>query len=199
MIRDPELIPEADQFPPFPSEALQFREPEEQISMADLIDLNDDRSLHGMSAVPLHGGESYALQRVHSYFSSQTVESYKTTRNGLIGTEYSTKFSAFLTHGNVSPRHIYYLLKQHEEQYMNGRASKDTYWVVFELLWRDFWKFLVRKTKNQIFYLEGRNHGSLAYNSNKWSTDSKLFQKWQDGMTGIPFIDANMREITATG
>jgi len=198
MIRDLELIPEAQQFPPFPSEALQFRESEEQISMTDLIDLNDDRSLNGVSAVPFHGGESSALQRVQSYFSSRAVEWYKTTRNGLIGTEYSTKFSAFLGHGNISSRHIYYLL-EHEEKYMNGRASKDTYWVAFELLWRDFWKFLVRKTKNQIFYLEGRNHGSHAYKSNKWPTNLEVFQKWQDSITGIPFIDANMREIAATG
>lgn len=199
MVRDPQLIPETEQFPRFPSEALQFRQSEEQISMTDLIDLNDDRSVNGTSAVPFHGGESSAQQRFQAYFSSRTVESYKTTRNGLIGTDYSTKFSVFLAHGNISARNIHHLLKQHEEKYMNGIASKDTYWIIFELLWRDFWKFLVRKTKNQIFYLEGRNHENHARNSEKWSTNSQVFQRWKEGTTGIPFIDANMREIAITG
>jgi len=200
MVREPELLLETHKFPPFPSEARHFRESQEQISMTDLIDLDDDRSVDGKSAMPFHGGETSALTRVNHYFSSHAVESYKTTRNGLVGTDYSTKFSAFLAHGNISARHIYHLLTQHEEKFMQGQASKDTYWVVFELLWRDFWKFLVRKTKNQIFYLEGRNHGNhLQQNSNKWSTDSAIFERWKEGSTGVPFIDANMREIAATG
>ena len=200
MVRDPDLISKTTKLPTFPSEARHFRESEENISLTDLIDLNDDRSVGGKSAIPFHGGETSALERVDHYFSTHAVESYKTTRNGLIGTDYSTKFSAFLAHGNISARHIYYLLKQHEEKFMKGRASKETYWVVFELLWRDFWKFLVRKTKNQVFYLEGRNHGSLhGENSTKWSTNSELFQHWKEGSTGVPFIDANMREIAATG
>jgi deoxyribodipyrimidine photo-lyase len=177
MVRDPDLISKTAKLPIFSSEARHFRESEEDISSTYLIDLNDDRSVEGKSAIPFHGGETSALERVDHYFSSRAVESYKTTRNGLVGTDYSTKFSAFLAHGNISARHIYYLLKQHEEKFMKGRASKETYWVVFELLWRDFWKFLVRKTKNQVFYLEGRNHGSLhGENSNKWSTNSELFQ-----------------------
>lgn len=200
MVREPQLVSETQKFPPFPSQALQFRENEEQISLTDLIDLNDDRSVDGKSAVPFHGGEISALERVDHYFSSQAVESYKTTRNGLVGADYSTKFSAFLAHGNISARHIYYLLKQHEEKFMKGKASKETYWVVFELLWRDFWKFLVRKTKNQVFYLEGRNHGNYRQsNSKKWSTNSSMFQKWKEGSSGVPFIDASMREIAATG
>jgi deoxyribodipyrimidine photo-lyase len=198
MVRSPTLIDDSTQFPEFPSEARQFRENEEKDLMAHLVDLGDDRSLKGKSAVPFHGSETAALQRVKHYFSeSRAVEMYKSSRNGLIGADYSTKFSAFLAHGNISARYIYHLLKQHEEQFLKGRSSKDTYWVVFELLWRDFWKFLVRKTGNQVFKLEGKGYG--PGNERKWSTNKEMFNKWKDGITGVPFIDANMREIAATG
>ena len=32
-----------------------------------------------------------------------------------------------------------------------------------------------------------------------WSQDSKKFQAWKDGRTGVPFVDANMRELKETG
>lgn len=52
------------------------------------------------SAHPWQGGEDVALDRLDS------VSDYKLTRNGLVGTEYSTKFSAFFASGCISPRYI---------------------------------------------------------------------------------------------
>lgn len=196
MVGPPYLINESTRFPEFPLEATEFRqEQNNEILTTDLAELH--APLSNNSAVPLKGGETAARERVKHYFTeSRAVERYKTTRNGLVGPDYSTKLSPFLAHGNISARQIYHLLKQYENQFMDGRSSKDTYWVVFDLLWRDFWKYLVRKTGNQVFYLEGRDHN---VKQRKWSTNKELFDKWKDGRTGVPFIDANMREIAATG
>lgn len=97
------------------------------------------------SAFPYKGGESEGLRRINDYFhsgSQPSVRTYKETRNGLLGQGYSTKFSPFLALGCLSPRQIITELKAHEKRF---GANKDTYWVLFELLWRDYFIFITQK------------------------------------------------------
>lgn len=139
------------------------------------------------------GGETQALQELHYYFwESQRVATYKETRNGLIGRDYSTKFSAWLAQGCLSPKKIYAELKKFEREVV---ANDNTYWVFFELLWRDFFRFQAKKHGNNIFLKGGITEEADA----QWREDRDLFERWATGQTGIPFIDANMREINATG
>ncbi|MEM6772567.1 MAG: FAD-binding domain-containing protein, partial [Bacteroidota bacterium] len=81
--------------------------------------------------------------------------------------------------------------KAYEEK--NG-ANKSTYWVFFELLWRDFFRLMGKKHGNAIFH-----KGGTKGESKRWRKDQKAFQRWVEGTTGTPFIDANMREIAQTG
>ena len=61
------------------------------------------------SAFPFSGGETAAMQRLKSYlWDTDAVAKYKETRNGLIGVEYSTKFSPWLSLGCLSPRKIHW-------------------------------------------------------------------------------------------
>ena len=61
------------------------------------------------SVLQWKGGETEALSRLHYYFwESKLLSNYKQTRNGMLGGDYSTKFSAWLAHGNISPRTIYH-------------------------------------------------------------------------------------------
>ena len=64
-----------------------------------------------------------------------------------------------LAHGCVSPRFIYWELKR----YMEGKKKKTDgpYWVVFELIWRDFFKFSAMKYGNKFFFLKGRRWRSV--------------------------------------
>jgi deoxyribodipyrimidine photo-lyase len=97
------------------------------------------------SAFPYQGGEAEALRRLDDYFfkgNSPPVRSYKTTRNGLLGHAYSTKFSPFLALGCISPRKIIHSLWDHEAKF---GSNKDTYWVLFEVLWRDYFIFISQK------------------------------------------------------
>jgi len=53
------------------------------------------------------GGEKAALGRVHEYFwKKDQLKDYKVTRNGMLGPDYSTKFSPWLASGSLSPRYI---------------------------------------------------------------------------------------------
>ena len=148
---------------------------------------HDDR---GVMHFP--GGETAALARVHDYiWTKDLLKVYFETRNGMIGADYSTKLSPWLAHGCISPRYIAAECKRYEEERV---ANKSTYWVVFELLWRDFCKFFAYKHGDAIFYPSG-----TIGKHKKWSTFEKNLKAWKEGKTGYPLVDANMRELQASG
>ncbi len=141
----------------------------------------------------LRGGETQALKELQYYlWDSNLIANYKETRNSLFGRDYSSKFSAHLSKGTLSPKLIYSEIKKFEDQVTK---NKSTYWLVFELLWRDFFRFMAKKHGDKIFRITGtRDVEPAQYYENR-----TLFDKWSSGKTGIPFIDANMRELNATG
>ncbi len=145
------------------------------------------------SAVAFHGGETTALARLERYlWESDLIKTYKETRNGMLGEDYSSKFSAWLSLGCLSPRLVYAEVKRYERE----RVKNDsTYWLIFELIWRDFFRFVALRYGTRIFKPSGIRHDTTK----KWRQDTDLFMRWAEGETGIPFIDANMRELNHTG
>ena len=73
-------------------------------------------------------------------------------------------------------------------------ANEGTYWLVFELLWRDFFQFTFAKHGPALFLRKGLTDALPSSDQ-----DQGRFQTWCEGRTGEPFIDANMRELAATG
>lgn len=69
---------------------------------------------------------------------------------------------------------------------------------MFELLCRDFFRFLCTKHGDRIFHLEGAE-GNKGSTPRKWSTDADKIARWKTGTTGQPLVDANMRELMVTG
>ncbi|KAM0748058.1 cryptochrome [Meredithblackwellia eburnea MCA 4105] len=163
------------------------------------------------SAFPYRGGETDALERLDYYFhqgSPPPVSKYKETRNGLLGHAYSTKFSPFLCLGMLSPRLIIQELDQHEKE--NG-SSQNTYWVRFEMLWRDYFLFIARKYGTTLFKLGGfeeitdPKQAKIKTEPGWWKSwdqqggPDQPALRWMEGRTGVPFIDANMAELRETG
>lgn len=141
----------------------------------------------------LRGGERVALEQLNYYlWESELITSYKESRNGLLGKDYSSKLSAYLAQGCISPKHLAHEVFKFERE----RTKNDsTYWLVFELMWRDFFRLMGKKYGNLIF-LKG---GIQAKESVCGDEDMSKFQRWANGETGVPFIDANMRELNETG
>lgn len=145
------------------------------------------------AAITFVGGESVALKRMKHYFAeTKAISQYKETRNGLIGANYSSKFSAWLALGCLSPREIYFELKEYESQF---GANESSYWLVFELLWRDYFRFMMKKYSNKFFQQSGIQDKGISVNKHNIQT----LQSWIDGTTGVDFIDANMLELKLTG
>lgn len=139
------------------------------------------------------GGETAGLARLRHYlWESDAIATYKETRNGLVGADYSSKFSPWLSAGCLSPKYIYHEVKRYERQRV---ANDSTYWLVFELLWRDFFRLMGKKHGNRIFKKGGPQNKPMKHLKN----NRELFSAWAEGRTGVPFVDANMRELNATG
>ncbi|PQJ60581.1 deoxyribodipyrimidine photolyase [Vibrio chagasii] len=139
------------------------------------------------------GGETVGLIHLENYFSNDYAGTYKQTRNALDGIENSTKFSPWLALGCVSPKTIYRHLKQFEAHL---GANDSTYWIYFELLWREYfyWKCLTLGTS-----LFGRESSDLPNEQLLDTTSGSSFAKWKSGNTNYPIVDACMRQLNATG
>ena len=181
---------------------------------------------------PFVGGETAALDRLKKWmWDEDRLKEYKDTRNGMLGMDYSSKFSPWLAQGCLSARRVYHDVQGASHpcvaksrvvrhvgvarhlglritlscspqprasyaEYERVRvANQSTYWLVFELLWRDYFNFLMQRVKSELFFLEGpRNVTDKA-----WSRSLPDFFKWANGETGYPLVDACMRELAATG
>lgn len=138
------------------------------------------------------GGEDAGKKQLDFYiWESKNISKYKDTRNGLLGWSYSSKFAPWLSIGSLSPKTIYHEIKKFENQY---GCTEGTYWLIFELLWRDFFRLIGKKYGNAIFRKSGITGQSPSLNN-----DEKMLALWINGETGNPFIDANMKELKATG
>ena len=154
-------------------------------------DSDDSLPKDNRQAFDFRGGETAALARLQDYlWNTEHVSSYKETRNELIGPDYSTKFSAYLSLGCLSPKLVYHEIKRFEE---NVIANQSTYWVIFEVLWREFFRYVAWQHGRYLFWPGGIQHKSVKLRTNH------QFDAWCKGETGQPFVDANMRELNATG
>jgi deoxyribodipyrimidine photo-lyase len=180
-------LPRPDSLAPMPPELRNS-------SVPNLADFGlEEPTAEDRGVLPFHGGESHAIHRLQHYFwESNSLKSYKETRNGLIGPNYSSKFSPWLSCGCISPKFIYHEIKRFEAE---RGANESTYWLFFELLWRDFFRLIGKKHGNKIFLKGGTQNKPMRHLKN----NIDLFQLWAEGNTGVPFIDANMRELNATG
>lgn len=179
-------IPEPDILPAFPSSI----DPGELPTLADLH--IQPRKIDERAAISFKGGTAAGKQRLQDYFwNGDHLRNYKFTRNGLIGEDYSSKFSAWLANGNLSPRYIYEEVKRYEQE---RKKNVSTYWLVFELLWRDYFRYVAKRFGKQIFQKDGVKGEEKAYRNR-----SSDFEAWMQGETGEPFVDANMKELLLTG
>ena len=141
------------------------------------------------------GGESTGLQRLNEYlWESHAVLNYKHSKNEMLGIDYSSKFSPWLALGCLSPKMIYHELKKFDEQY-GTRKNKSIDCFFLELMQRDFYRLMGKKHGSKIFY----ESGIRGIEDREREDNQELFMQWVNGETGVPFIDAHMRQIKHTG
>ena len=138
------------------------------------------------------------------------MTTYKNTRNGTLGLDFSTKLSAWLALGCISARRIHeYLLDFEDGRTELGKGvhgykkgeSNGTAAVRFELLWRDYFRLATRKFGPRLFRVEGfKEDDSYPWKSaQKDENVQNQIQRFLEGTTGTGFVDASMRELFLTG
>lgn len=175
-----------------------FRKRVGNINWADSIKLNQTQEGNIFSQLnnqnfetKFQGGESSATHHLKRYFSSNAASIYKETRNELLNFNKSTKFSPWLAQGSLSVLDVLDSLKEYEKS--NG-ANDSTYWIFFELLWREyfFWNALVYG--KDLFIKKGRqDYPPLT------TFYPERFNSWVNGTTAWPIVNACMHELSATG
>lgn len=150
----------------------------------------DPRSSFPYADSACHGGERAALAHLRQYCARGLPHSYKDTRNGLARLDYSSKFSPWLATGALSPRQAMAAIRAFEAE---RGANDGSYWLWFELLWRDHFRWLQCKHGRRLYGARGLSDQPLP------AHNVRGFERWAQGRSGNALIDAGMRELCATG
>lgn len=97
----------------------------------------------------------------------------------------TSKLSAHLKFGTCSVREAYYAITQ---------QLGEEHPLLRQLYWRDFFSHIAFHFP----YVFGKAFYS-RYDNLLWDNNRDYFQRWCDGTTGFPIVDAGMRELNATG
>ena len=161
--------------------------------LQELNSLNESIESDKRNSLPTLGGESVALAHLDSYlFEKKHILHYKETRNELLGSAFSSKLSQWLALGCLSPKLIYHEVKRFEQEV---KANDSTYWLIFELLWRDFFRFSFKKHPLDYYQL----HGILGQSERMPTRIPHLINSWINGETPSEFVNAAMKELKLTG
>lgn len=104
----------------------------------------------------------------------------------LPGEDATTHLSPALHLGTISPREC--------EALLIARGTKGARAVRRQLGWRDFWLHVIRN------FPENRNEEhDQAFRGMSWNDDPEALRAWKEGRTGVPWVDAGMRQLLAQG
>ncbi|MBW6478216.1 MAG: DNA photolyase family protein [Bacteroidales bacterium] len=109
------------------------------------------------------------------------IETYDKTRDYPFQ-EGTTRLGVHLRFGTISLRQLAKKALEKNDTYFN------------ELLWREFYAMILwhyPKVVNRSFKPE--------YDNIEWINDKQQFERWKEGMTGYPMVDAGMRQLAQTG
>ncbi|XP_047329622.1 blue-light photoreceptor PHR2 [Impatiens glandulifera] len=148
-----ETIAALDQLKGFPSRG--DVEPGEVPSLVDLglnpVSTMSQQNGKGAANGSLNGGETEALQKLTKFAAECRAQPPKGSKNDSIyGANFSCKISPWLTMGCLSPRSMFDELKKNMSRTISAASSENddsvgTNWLMYELMWRDFFRFITKK------------------------------------------------------
>lgn len=131
------------------------------------------------------------LNEIDYYFYKKKLPlTYFQSRNNLVGRDFSSKMSCFLSCGALDVKYLYNQIKSFEKRV---GANKSTYWLIFELLWREFFYWHYQEHQRRFFSLNGIK-GELNFSS---------FEKFNlvdlKKMSNSTFFISCLNELERTG
>ena len=111
----------------------------------------------------------------------EILEKYHETRN--LPTKETSQMSVHLRFGTISARKLVKLASE---------LNDNTY--LKELIWREFFMQILWHFPKVVHHSFKEKYDKIS-----WENNEELFQKWCEGKTGYPIVDAGMRELNETG
>jgi deoxyribodipyrimidine photo-lyase len=115
------------------------------------------------------------------YVTDELLHHYAELRN-ILGIEGTSRLSVHLRFGTISIRQLARQAQQHSIKYFD------------ELIWREFYQMILWQFPHVV-----NNAFKREYDNIPWRHDEEQYEKWCEGKTGFPIVDAGMRELNATG
>ena len=129
----------------------------------------------------VHGGRSLGKSMLRKAVGR--LEDYGESRDDM--SQQTSMMSAYIKFGCVSIREVMNTFK--------GRYSANHEYIR-QLIWRDFYMHLLDAYPESLGALYNQKMSVV-----QWKTNKTHLQKWKEGTTGFPLVDAGMREMNATG
>jgi deoxyribodipyrimidine photo-lyase len=136
-------------------------------------------------------GEKAARKRLANFLHGP-MQAYRETRN-LPAEQMTSRLSQDLRFGTLSPRQIFFSCLEAGKE-VPATARRSLYSYVNELVWREFYMQILAHFPTVL----DRDFSDL-FLSLQWDDNDSAFQRWCEGNTGFPIVDAGMRELNATG
>ncbi len=144
-----------------------------------------------VAAAQWPAGEDAVLARLQC-FCEQGLRHYASRRD-LPAISGTSTLSPYLAMGAISVRQCLNMALQAKHESLKGETDIDTW--ISELTWRDFYKHILvgfpQVSRHQPFKAETR--------ALPWRHDEAAFQRWREGRTGFPIVDAAMRQLQEIG
>ncbi len=146
-----------------------------------------------LPASPFSGGETTALRHLEEYFvESGDFDHYAETRKKILDARDTSRLSPWLSHGCISPKKI----NQELLRYQKGNKAEDNASQFrTKLIWRDYLRLMGKKHGNKIF----KRGGISGSPRTDLKEERDIFDKWVEGKTGVPLVDAMMNQLHETG
>lgn len=128
------------------------------------------------------GFENIAAPLTSSEVNEAILRTYNVTRDFPANPKSTSRLGVHLRFGTISIRALAQKAQKLNENYLN------------ELIWREFYMQILWHFPQVV-----GNAFRAEYDKIEWLNDEKMFEKWKQGKTGFPLVDAGMRELNETG
>ena len=160
------------------------------ISGTDLSEILDEFSHDYADQWP--AGEQHIQNYIDEFLKFKGT-TYKVKRN-FPAIDATAKLSPYINAGVVSSKWCLVKAKEYNNDLLDDGNKGIVHWVS-EILWREFYRHIIYN-----FPKVSKSLPFIDYTKNiPWKKDAEALQKWKEGKTGIPIVDAGMREMLATG
>jgi len=144
------------------------------------------------TALPLRGGAVEGQRRLQQWvFERQGIAQYKLTRNCLDPLDGSSTLSPWLANGCLSVREVAAAVIDYQQRVERNESTR---WLLFELLWREFFHWRALGDDVSLF-----RAGGPRRRLTRCTFEPRNFARWCQGDTNFPLVNALMHQLVATG